>query len=189
MKRRQQKKNTGCGFNRPTCRYASNENLGVITWWIAAVNGKMAMVTLCNLPSPGMLHLPSMIYETDVTSFVITTVSLGWYGYRGGSAGVMTRRLRRRGLRLLTVPLSDLRRSDEYRLVELRSSSPLGLLLLRRTMILSRLLPMSLLSLLLFLSLLPSAPASALLLLLLLLLLPGLYLGYGRRQYDGLRLR
>lgn len=94
-------------FSEPTCRYASKETLGVITWWIVAVNGKMAMVTLCNFPSPGMLHLPSMMYETDVTSFAIITVSLGWYGYCGGSDGVTLRRTRRIGLRLLRILFSN----------------------------------------------------------------------------------
>jgi len=90
-------------MNEPTCRYASEETLGVITWWTVAANGKMAIVTLCNFPSPGMLHLPSMIYETEVTSFEITTASFGWYGYSGDSGGVTLLRLRRIGLRLLRI--------------------------------------------------------------------------------------
>ena len=67
----------------------------MITWWIVAVNGKIAIVTLCNFPSPGMLHLPSMINEMEVTSLEIMTVSLGWNGYCGGSDTLMLARLRR----------------------------------------------------------------------------------------------
>jgi len=118
--RQGQRENMGYESGEPTCRYASEETLGVTTWWIVPVNGKMAMVTLCSFPSPGMLHLPSMMYETDVTSFVIRTVSLGWYGYCGSSGGVaLRRRLRRTGLRLLMTVIPILLRSGESRLVRL----------------------------------------------------------------------
>lgn len=134
----------------------------MITWWIVAVNGKMAMVTLCNFPSPGILHLPSMINETDVTSFIIATVSFGWYGYCGGSDGVVVlRRPRRIGLRLLRILLSNPPRIGELRLAGLA----LEVLCLRyRAVLLS-------------------------LLLLLLLLLLILDLGPGRGRHIGLRLR
>lgn len=96
-------------FNRLTCKYASKETLGVITWRIVAENGKIAIVTLCNFPSPGMLHLPSMMNEMDVTSLVIMTASLGWNGYCGGSDAVMLPLLRRSGLllRIILLPKGE----------------------------------------------------------------------------------
>lgn len=83
----------------------------MITWWIVAVNGKMAIVTLCNFPSPGMLHLPSMMNEIEVTSFEIMTVSFGWNGYCGGSDAVMLPRLRRStGLVMILLRKGECRR-------------------------------------------------------------------------------
>ena len=161
--------------NEPTCRYASREILGVMTWCIVAVNGRIAKVTLCNFPSPGMVHLPSMMYETDVTSFAITTVSLGWYGYCGGSDELILPRLRRRGLGR-TMALGS---GEGVRLpLRLWSSSRPGLARLPAllcTLLSTLLLPLPLL-LLLF---------TLLLLLLLLLLRPRCL----KTQRRGLRLR
>jgi len=113
--------NMGSEFGERTCRYASEETLGVTsTRWMVPVNGKMAMVTLCSFPLPGMLHLPSMMYETDATSFVIRTILLGWYGYCGSSGEVALRcRLWRTGLWLLITVIPILLRSGESCLVRL----------------------------------------------------------------------
>lgn len=102
----------------------------------------MAIVTLCNFPSPGMLHLPSMINEMDVTSLEIMTVSLGWNGYCGGSDADMLPRLRRSGLLLL---ITLLRKGEgllelELRLLHLWYRVGLLLRLLLLLMLLPRLL-------------------------------------------------
>jgi len=118
--RRGQWENMGSEFGERTCRYALEEPLGVTARRMVPVNGKVAKVTLGSFPSPGRLLLPSVMYETNATSFVIRTVSLGWYGRCGSSGEVaLRRRLWQTGLRLRITVIPILLRSGESCLVRL----------------------------------------------------------------------